>query len=76
LFAGAFTLVSALGFAVALRFDGSLARVVRGRQLLAGAAARQAFVRSAKQEIRLTGTGLQFLPGLSVSREQLGEPLL
>ena len=70
LFAGGFTLASALGFAVALRFDRSPARVVRGRQLLAGAAARQAFVRSAKQEIRLTGTGLEFLPGLSVSRER------
>ncbi len=70
LFAGAFALASALGFAVALRFDRSSARVVRGRELLTGAAARRAFVRSAKQESRLSGTGLQFLPGLNVSRER------
>jgi|SRR5581483_7352142 len=70
LFAGAFTLASALGFALALRFDRSPARVVRGRQLLTGAAARRAFVRTAKQETRLSGTGLEFLPGLNVSRER------
>ena len=42
--AGAFTLASAFGFALALRFDHSSARVVRGRQLLTGLAARRAFV--------------------------------
>jgi hypothetical protein len=68
--AGAFTLASALGFALALRFDRSSARVVRGRQLLTGTTARRAFVRTSRQESRLSGTGLEFLPGLTISRER------
>ena len=70
LLAGAFTLASAFGFALAVRFDRPPARVLRGRQLLTGAAARRAFAQTSKVESRLSGTGLEFLPGLPVSRER------
>jgi hypothetical protein len=43
LVAGAFTLVSAFGFALILRLDRPPARVLRGRLLLGGPAARRAF---------------------------------
>ena len=70
LVAGAFTLASAFGFALSLRFDRPPARVLRGRQLLAGATARRAFAHASKVESRMSGTGLQLLPGLPVSRER------
>jgi hypothetical protein len=68
--AGAFTLASAFGFALVLRFDRPSARVLRGRQLLTGAAARRAFARTSKMESRRSGQGLEVLPGLAVSRER------
>ena len=68
--AGAFTLASALGFALVLRFDRPPARVLRGRKLLTGAAALRAFAQTSKEESRLSGTGLEVLPGLTVSRER------
>jgi hypothetical protein len=70
LVAGAFTLVSAFGFALALRFDRPPARVLRGRQLLTGSSARRAFAQASKGESRMSGTGLELLPGLTVSRER------
>ncbi len=68
--ASAFTLIAAFGFALAVRFDRPPHRVLRGRQLLTGDAARRAFARSAKSEIRQSGEGLEFLPGLTISRER------
>lgn len=70
LVASAFTLASAFGFALTLRFDRPPAPVLRGRQLLAGATARRAFAHASKVESRMSGTGLQLLPGLPVSRER------
>jgi hypothetical protein len=70
LLSGAFTLASAFGFALALRFDRPPARVLRGRQLLTGATARRAFAQASKVESRMSGTGLELLPGLLVSRER------
>ena len=70
LLAGAFTLASAFGFALVVRFDRPPARVLRGRKLLTGAAARRAFAQTSKEESRLSGTGLEVLPGLTVSRER------
>jgi hypothetical protein len=70
LVASAFTLASAFGFALTLRFDRPPARVLRGRQLLAGATARRAFAHASKVESWMSGTGLQLLPGLPVSRER------
>jgi len=70
LLAGAFTLASTFGFALALRFDRPPARVLRGRQLLTGAAARRAFAQTSKMESRRSGQGLEVLPGLTVSRER------
>jgi hypothetical protein len=70
LVAGAFTLASALGFALALRFERPPARVLRGRLLLRGPAARRAFQRASKAEMDLSGAGLELLPGLPVSRER------
>jgi hypothetical protein len=70
LLASAVTLAAAFGFALAVRFDHPPARVLRGRQLLTGAAARRAFVLSSRQESRLAGVGLELLPGLTVSRER------
>src|SRR5262245_32658370 len=68
--AGTFTLASVLGFAYALRFDRPPARVLRGRQLLTGAAARRAFAQASKMESRRSGQGLEVFPGLTVSRER------
>ena len=65
-----FTLVAAFGFALACRFNRPQHRVLRGRQLLTGDAARRAFTRSAKSEILQFGAGLEFLPGLTISRER------
>jgi hypothetical protein len=70
LLAGVFTLASALGFALTVRFDRPPARVLRGRQLLTAAAARRAFARTSREESRLCGAGLELLPGLTVSRER------
>jgi len=55
LLAGSFTLASALGFAIAVRLDRPPARVLRGRRLVTGAAARRAFERTSKQESRRSG---------------------
>ena len=60
--AGAFTLASALGFALALRFDRPPARVLRGRQLLTGAAARREFARTSKMESRRSGQDWRCYP--------------
>jgi hypothetical protein len=68
--AGAFTLASVLGFAFVMRLESSSARVLRGRELLTGSAARRAFVQTSKKEERLAGAGLEFLPGLTASRER------
>jgi Type IV secretion-system coupling protein DNA-binding domain len=68
--ASAFTLIAAFGFALAVRFDRPPHRVLRGRQLLTGDAARRAFIRSAKHEIQQSGAGLEFLPGFTISRER------
>jgi hypothetical protein len=68
--AGAFSVTCALGIALTLRFDRPPARVLRGRQLVTGTAARRAFAQTAKLESRLSGTGLEILPGLFVSRER------
>ena len=70
LLAGAFTLASAFGLALVVRFDRPPARVVRGRKLLADAAARRAFAQASKAECKLSGTGIEILPGLAVSRER------
>ncbi len=70
LLAGAFTLASAFGFALVVRFDRPPARVLRGRQLLTGTTARRAFAQTSKVESRMSGTGLELLPGLPVSRER------
>jgi hypothetical protein len=70
LLAGALTLASAFAFALVLRFDRPPVRVLRGRKLLTGAAARRAFAQTSKAESRLSGPGLEFLPGLTVSRER------
>ena len=70
LLAGAFTLASAFGFALVVRFDRPPARVLRGRKLLTGAAALRAFAQTSKAECKLSGTGLEVLPGLVVSRER------
>ncbi len=70
LLAGAFTLASVFGFALVVRFDRPSARVLRGRKLLTGAAAVRAFAQTSKEESRLSGTGLEVLPGLAVSRER------
>ena len=70
LVAGAFTLASAFGFALALRFERPPARVLRGRRLLRGPAARRAFQRASKAEMDLSGAGVELLPGLPVSRER------
>jgi hypothetical protein len=70
LVAGAFTLASAFGFALALRFERPPARVLRGRLLLRGPAARRAFQRASKAEMDLSGAGVELVPGLRVSRER------
>ena len=70
LLAGAFTLASAFGFALALRSDRPPARVLRGRQLLTGAAARRSFAQTSRIESRRSSQGLELLPGLTVSRER------
>jgi hypothetical protein len=67
LVAGAFTLVSAFGFALALRFERPPARVLRGRLLLKGPAARRGFQRASKADMDLSGAGVELLPGLPVS---------
>jgi hypothetical protein len=68
--AGALALVSAFGFALTIRLNRPPARVLRGRRLLTGAAARRAFAQTSKAESRLSGPGVEFLPGLTVSRER------
>ena len=70
LLAGVFTLASAFGFALVVRFDRPPARVVRGRKLLTEAAARRAFAQASKAECKLSGTGIEVLPGLAISRER------
>jgi hypothetical protein len=70
LVAGAFTLVSAFGFALSLRLDRPPARVLRGRRLVTGATARRAFAQATQVESRLSGQRLEFLPGLPVSGER------
>jgi len=70
LVAGAFTLASTFGFALVVRFDRPPARVLRGRKLLTSAAARRAFSLASREESRLFGSGLEFLPGLTISRER------
>ena len=66
----AFMLLAAFGFALAVRFDQAPHRVLRGRRLLSGDRARRAFIKSAKPEISQSGAGLEFLPGLKISRER------
>jgi len=66
----AFTLLAAFGFALAVRFDRPPHRVLRGRRLLAGPKARRGFIKSARTEISQSGPGLEFLPGLTISRER------
>ena len=66
----AFTLLAAFGFALAVRFDRPPHCVLRGRRLLVGHPARRSFTKSAKAEIAQSGAGLEFLPGLTVSRER------
>jgi hypothetical protein len=70
LLTGAFTLASAFGFALVLRIDRPPARVLRGRRLLTGASARRGFAQTSKIESRLSGQGLEVMPGLTVSRER------
>jgi hypothetical protein len=70
LIAGALTLASASGFALVVRLDRPPMRVLRGRRLLTGASARRAFALTSKEETRLSGAGLEFLPGLTISRER------
>ncbi|MEP0316122.1 MAG: helicase HerA-like domain-containing protein [Hyphomonas sp.] len=45
-------------------------KVVRGRQHLAGKAARQALHSLSKRECRQSGTGLEFPPGIPISRDR------
>jgi Type IV secretion-system coupling protein DNA-binding domain len=68
--ASAVTLTAALGFALSVRFDRPAHRVLRGRRLHTGQAARQAFTQAAKPEIAQSGAGLALLPGLTISRER------
>jgi hypothetical protein len=63
-------LMSVLGFALAVRSDRVGSRVIRGRHLLAGDEARRAFLRSSCDECRQSGTGVELVPGLAVSRER------
>jgi hypothetical protein len=76
LIACASTLAAAFGFALVLRFDSPSARVLRGRRLLTGDAARRAFVVAAKAECAGSGMGLELLPGLPVSAERETRHLL
>ncbi len=66
----AITLLAAFGFAFAFRLGRERSRVLRGRRLLTGDHARRSFLRSAAAEARLSGAGLELLPGLAVSRER------
>jgi hypothetical protein len=59
LMASAFALVSAFGFALAIGFESRAPRVLRGRRLLTGEAARRAFLRTTKAESALSGEGLE-----------------
>lgn len=65
----AVTVLAAFGFALAVRFDRPPHRVLRGRRLLAGHQTRRGFIRSSKAEISQSRPGLEFLPGLTISRE-------
>ena len=62
--------LSAFGFALAVRSDRHASRVIRGRRLLTAEEARRAFLCSAEAECLQSGTGLELLPGLAVSRER------
>ena len=66
----AVTLLAAFGFALAVRFDWPPRLVLRGRRPLTGSKARRGFMKSAKPEISQSGPGLDFLPGLTISRER------
>ena len=66
----AITLLAPFGFAFAFRLDRDRSRVLRGRRLLTGDHARRSFLRSAEAESRMSGAGLELLPGLAVSRER------
>src|SRR5262249_55923748 len=70
LMASSFALVSAFGFALAVRIESRAPRVLRGRRLLTGEAARRAFLRTTKAESTLSGVGLELLPGLPTSSER------
>ena len=70
LLAGVFTLASAFGFALVVRLACPPGRVVRGRKLLTDAAARRAFAQASNAECKLSGTGIEVLPGLAVSHER------
>jgi hypothetical protein len=76
LIACAITAAAALGFALMLRFDSPPPRVLRGRRLLIGDAARRAFVAAAKGESDRSGMGLELLPGLPISAERETRHLL
>jgi hypothetical protein len=70
LIACAFTAVAVLGFAFVLRSASPPSRVLRGRRLLIGDAARRAFVAAAKAESARSGIGLELLPELPISAER------
>ena len=66
--AGVWTLLAPFGFAFATGFARPPHRVLRGRRLLTGETATRALCQSAKADIKQSGTGLELLPGLAVSR--------
>jgi Type IV secretion-system coupling protein DNA-binding domain len=76
LMASSCALVSAFGFALSARFESRTPRVLRGRRLLTGEAARRAFLRTTKAESALSGVGLELLPGLRISSERETRHLL
>jgi hypothetical protein len=67
---GSWTLLATFGFALAVGFDRSPHRVLRGRCLLTGKDATRAFLQSTAVEINQSGVGLELLPGLTVSRDR------